>query len=129
MSKDKRDIEVLEVTPIEKVEYINRMMRGRAPLPKKLKYGDVVTIKVGRVVGFWVRTKSRKQWVCMITGKPIEPGQYCYRPLDTGVTLWDPQSRISDVVVRALSAIEPQDHRQGWREVLDKWDRRNKDSE
>jgi hypothetical protein len=109
----RRNIEVLEVTPIKKIELISETL-GNVKLPK-LRYGDVVTVKIDGVAGFWLRTKSRREWACMITGKAIKPREYCYRPLNTGVTLWYPDNRISEVVIKALLDIEPADNRAKWR--------------
>jgi hypothetical protein len=111
----RRNIEVLEVTPIKKIELINEML-GSVKLPK-LRYGDVVTMKIDGVAGFWLRTKSRREWECMITGKAIKPGEYCYRPLNTGITLWYPDNRISEVVIKALLDIDPADNREKWRDA------------
>ena len=113
-----RDIKILEVTPIEKIKKINDMSRG-AKLPK-LKYGDVMTIKIDDVSSFWVRCKVRRQWECMITGKPIQPGEYCYRPLTIGVQLWYPENRIREVVIKALLDLEPADNRPHWRDITDR---------
>ncbi len=109
----RRKIEVLEITPIKKIELISEML-GNAKLPN-LRYGNVVTVEMDGVAGFWLRTKSRREWECMITGKTIKPGEYCYRPLNTGVTLWYPDNRISEVVIKALLDIEPADNREKWR--------------
>jgi hypothetical protein len=109
----RRNIEVLEVTPIKKIELISKTL-GNVKLPK-LRYGNVVTVKIDGVAGFWLRTKSRREWECMITGKAIKPGEYCYRPLNMGVILWYPDNRISEVVIKALLDIEPADNREKWR--------------
>lgn len=114
----KRDIKILEVTPIEKIEHITRMLRGHMKRPN-LKYGDVMTIKIDGVSGFWVRGKARRQWECLITGKPILPGEYCYRPLSVGVQLWHPDNRIREVVIKALLDLEPDDNRPYWQEATD----------
>lgn len=114
----KREIKVLEVTPIEKIERVNRLAGGRTPLPK-FKYGDVMTIKIDGVTGFWARCRPRREWECMITGKPIKPGEPCYRPLAAGVQLWYPENRISAVVVKALLDLEPADNRPYWQGVTD----------
>ena len=104
----RRDIEVLEITPIKKIELVNETL-GNTRLPK-LTYGDVVTVRIDGVASFWLRTKSRRKWECMVTGKAIKSGEYCYRPLNTGVTLWYPDNRISEVVMEALLDIEPADN-------------------